>query len=427
MSDKRSKPWPSPPSTSSSPGIGPWLALAAVVLALTCMEGFHLAFSVFLTELTKEFGWGRGEVMLSYVLYVAGYALLSPITSVLADILGSRVIVGMGGGFIVLSAVIFSRMTTIGEFYLGFLVMAVAEAAIYIPGLIAVMRRFVQLRGMAVGIAASGISLGYIVGPPLSGLALSMGWRDAYLVFGLPSGLLVILGALFLTRSTQRDDAFPVDHASHGSMLSRLSDALVVVRRVAATRAFLMFVALLAMTFTFCYVPLVHIGPHATEHGASLAFASMTISSVGVGLLVGRILLGALSDRLGAMATLRLSLSLEALAFISLTLTHWPGGILAFGFVFGLGHGGVSAVFPVLTRDLFGDVSGGAILGLVFALSSWPIGIGVYVGGVVFDAFSSYTLVFVAGALANVFAFLMVGHLRRRESATSKGGQSVAA
>jgi MFS transporter, OFA family, oxalate/formate antiporter len=61
----------------------------------------------------------------------------------------------------------------------------------YVPCNATVVRWFVRRRGLAVGLASAGGSLGTFVLPPLAHWLVSgLGWRRAYLVFG---------AALFLT------------------------------------------------------------------------------------------------------------------------------------------------------------------------------------------------------------------------------------
>ena len=56
----------------------------------------------------------------------------------------------------------------------------------YVPILGAVQRWFVRRRGLASGLAVSGIGVGTLVMPPAAALLIdAMGWRGAYLVLGI--------------------------------------------------------------------------------------------------------------------------------------------------------------------------------------------------------------------------------------------------
>ena len=62
----------------------------------------------------------------------------------------------------------------------------------YVPALGAVQRWFVRRRGLASGLAVSGIGVGTLVMPPLAScLIAAFGWRETYLILG---GIAVVIG-----------------------------------------------------------------------------------------------------------------------------------------------------------------------------------------------------------------------------------------
>ena len=52
------------------------------------------------------------------------------------------------------------------------------------------------------------------------------------------------------------------------------------------------------------FVPMVHLGPYATDAGHTEAQGVALVSLIGLGSLVGRFAIGALADRLGRMPSL---------------------------------------------------------------------------------------------------------------------------
>jgi OFA family oxalate/formate antiporter-like MFS transporter len=63
----------------------------------------------------------------------------------------------------------------------------------YVPAVGAVPRWFARCRGLASGIASSGIGFGTLIVPPLASLLITdVGWRETYLILGV---LAVIAGA----------------------------------------------------------------------------------------------------------------------------------------------------------------------------------------------------------------------------------------
>lgn len=86
----------------------------------------------------------------------------------------------------------------------------------------------------------------------------------------------------------------------------------------------------------------------------------------------GRVLWGALSDRVGAYRTLRTASLLQALALFTWNLTidplHSKWAFAAWVGAVCLCHGGGFAVYPALTADLFGKTNAAANFGFIFLL-----------------------------------------------------------
>ena len=75
----------------------------------------------------------------------------------------------------------------------------------YVPTLGAVQRWFTRRRGLASGLAVSGIGVGTLVMPPLASWCIArLGWRDAYLVLGLFAAALGAAAALLIDNDPQR-------------------------------------------------------------------------------------------------------------------------------------------------------------------------------------------------------------------------------
>ena len=84
-----------------------------------------------------------------------------------------------------------------------------------------------------------------------------------------------------------------------------------------------------------------------------------------------------------------------------------------FAFVYGMASGGMGSCIAALIADTFGLRNIGAIFG-VFDLG-WGIGaaIGPAIGGIVFDFTESYSVAFLAGALAALVIVLFIALVRR--------------
>ena len=160
-------------------------------------------------------------------------------------------------------------------------------------------------------------------------------------------------------------------------------------------------------------MPIVHIVPFAVDLGISQFRAAMTISVIGFAGFAGRLAIGPISDRLGRVPTLGLSLLLQALAFLGFTFSAGLALLYPSAAVFGFSYGGVTALFPALVGDFFGRLAVGAIVGFIFAVAGSPAAFGPLIAGYLYDATKSYEAAFELSAALNLGALLLLFFLKR--------------
>ena len=144
----------------------------------------------------------------------------------------------------------------------------------------------------------------------------------------------------------------------------------------------------------------VHVVPFARDQGISLAGASLTLTAYGLGSVVGRLVSGAVSDRLGTFVTIRAGYTIQIVALLTLWLVPSRDAVLASLVVFGIGFAAADTMVTKVIPDVFGVRAIGAIMG-VLALG-WRAGaaLGPAAAGFLYDATSSYTVPFAAAPVA---------------------------
>ena len=294
--------------------------------------------------------------------------------------------------------------------------------ATYIVVMSTTSRWFDKKRGLALGIVGSGTGLGtLLVAPFATYLISSLGWRVAYIIMGLIAWVVVIPLSRLLKKSPVEIEALPdgVKSDSGGRGIgesSRQSNTRSI--ELTLSQAFrtgnFWFLGAIWLLYAFCYLMLVtHLVPHATDIGIPVMEAAGILSLIGGSNVVGRLLMGRVSDSIGRKATAITCALLVVGAMILLIRSQDLWMLYLFGIVCGFSFGGLDPAITALIGDIFGLRSIGIIMGTLNV--AWGIGsaIGPAAGGFVFDIRESYFVAFLAGALAMLLVAMLVALTRR--------------
>lgn len=392
-----------------------WFIAFAAFTGIALTAGISNTQGVFFKPLLVDFGWTRAMVAGAFALASITAAMLSPLMGQLADKFGPRIMVGVCALFTGGTYLLLSSSSALWQFYLILaFFMAVGNTANFGSIGPTISRWFFTKRGLAQGIVQSGAGLGTIIFPPLATyLILTHSWRFAYIVLGLL--ILVLVGSMsFIYRRNPQEMGLQPDgktpsttEATPDTKTRSISPPPgsmpfvrnFTLRQALASKSFrlLAFIAMVA-SFTQQLV-LVHLVPHATDVGFSPALAATFMSVMGVSNIVGKIVMGVISDRIGRRYSLIISLSLAASMLFWLMIAHGTWAFYLFAVVYGFAYGSWIPMFPAIAGDLFGLGSLGAIYGAVMSSNSIGGALGPFIAGYIFDVTQSYNYAFIAAAV----------------------------
>jgi MFS family permease len=278
----------------------------------------------------------------------------------------------------------------------------------YVPAVGAVQRWFVRHRGLASGLAVSGIGVGTLVVPPLAALLIDrFGWRDAYLALG---GLAALLGgglALLIENDPRARGLGPDGDPMQEAPVTLRATGATVGEAVWSRRFMVLYVACLICAIGV-FVPFVHLIPYAVDHGIAKSSAVLLLGAIGVGSTAGRFFLGGLADRMGRRQALVASFvgMAAALAIWAVSAGFWA--LAAFAFIYGIFYGGWVALLPAVVMDYFGGRNVSSIIGVLYTSAAFGTLIGPTAAGFVFDVTGSYAIPILIGAGGNVAAALIM-------------------
>jgi len=382
-----------------------WKVVAAAFVVLFTAYGAQYSFGVFFNALLQEFHWSRASLSGVFSLYAFGYSVSGFPAGRLTDAWGPARVIAGGALFLGGALAAMAMVSQLWQPYLFYgVIAALGMGTAYVPCNSTVVRWFARRRGLAVGLASSGGSLGTFVLPPLTQLAVTnLGWRGAYLVLGATVFAVLTATAPLLRRDPESMGLHPDGDAIRpptvrvGADGLRLGDAM-------RTRTFWLLAAVFAATWIPVFIPLVHLVPFARDLGHSPLVAATAVSVLGAGAVLGRLVMGTASDRLGRRTTLGVGMLLQAAAFAAFTVAHELPSLYAAALLFGFAYGTVSTQFPAIVGDFFGRAHAGSIVGSLFALAGCMAAWGPLLAGATYDATGSYRVAFLISAGLNVVA-----------------------
>jgi MFS family permease len=388
-----------------------WIVVASAFVIMFVMLGTTYSFTAFFAPLQRTFGASRGDISLAFAINVPLFYLIGAISGPLADRFGAHVTCLFGIAAGAAGLIFAASATALWQVYVGFgLCLGTGVGFAFVPSLAAVQRWFVVRRGLASGIAVSGIAFGTLILPIVAAALIAwIGWRGAWLVFGL---MILIAGgaaSLFISNSPENFGARPDGGIiGLGTKANIGPVAGVSLRDAVTSRPFVLLYLALVVTWGGVSIPFVHLVPYAGDQGLSHGAAVTIYGLVGVGSIAGRFMFGGLADRFGRrmlLAGLFVGIALM-LAWLLIATAAWQ--IAAFALVFGSCYGGVVAVSPSIAVDYFGGRNASGIIGLLYTGAAFGSFAGPKFAGDVFDKSGSYMLPFAVSAACACIAAVLV-------------------
>ncbi len=407
-------------STVRQPLFHGWIVVGGAFLTMFLGFGIVYSFAAFIAALEAEFGSSRTAVSLVYAVASGLYFSLGALSGVVADRIGPRSMAG--GGLLVIAVGLFLASTGDSMLLVGAafaLATGLGVGMGYVPSIGAVQHWFIRKRGMASGLAVSGIGVGMLLIPPLAaGLIALFDWRVAMAALGGLALLGAIAAALTVESSPQRRGLAPDGDPVREDGAAPAAGSLPGLPWAQAirTRPFRLLYLSSFLVALGLFIPFVHLIPYARDQGLSQGVAVLLLSLIGVGSTAGRFVLGAFADRIGrrrALIAMLVGLAVMMLAW-AVSATFWP--LAVFAVLYGMFYGGFVALVPALTMDYFGARSVSGLIGALYT----SVAVGTFAGptlaGLAYDLVSDYTLPIVVAAIANVAAALCLVVLQEPEA-----------
>ncbi|MEZ5907332.1 MAG: MFS transporter [Hyphomicrobiaceae bacterium] len=398
-----------------------WTRLAIAVLIASIGNVGMWSVVVVLPAIEQDFQLTRAAAALPYMLMTIGFGLGGIVMGRLADRHGVTVPLAIGAVAIGAGYVLSGISQNVWQFALahGVLIGLFGSSAAFGPLIADISLWFRRHRGIAVAICASGNYLAGTIWPPiLQQFVTTAGWRATHIGVGLFCLLTMLPLAALLRRRPPR----PVT-ALHGSapwtsdraagLSPGVLQALLILAGIACCVAMSM--------------PQVHIVALCADRGFGVARGAEMLSlMLGFG-IISRLLSGALSDRIGGLATLMIGSILQSIALILYLRADGLTSLYVVSALFGLFQGGLVPSYAIIVRENYPPEEAATRVGLVLMATLGGMALGGWLSGAIYDLTGSYAYAFLNGIAWNLVNILIVAWLlfratsnrRRRQIATA--------
>jgi MFS family permease len=369
-----------------------WLIVAAMFVTLVLVfGGGYDTVPVFLPALLKGFPkWSRAEVSLlpSVLALSAGLSVLP--VGWLVDRIEARIVMIAGALLAAGAFLLASASHSLATMIAAYLILGLGiSAGTVLPASLVVANWFTKRRGLAMGIALSGSTVGGSVMTLVAGHVFQVaGWRTAYIVLGVPM-LVVTIPLIALIVRSRPPGAIHMTVAESAELLEgfETSEAL-------RTRSFWMIVL---ANFFFAFTAagsLIHLAAHLEGIGYKTTAAALVVSLVFAFAALGKVVMGSVADRLTARIALVLCFLIQ-IAGLSLVFgAARVGMIFVFVPVYGIAIAAPLMLLPLLIAESLGIKRYGFLSGLAGLAQTFGAMLGPLVVGRIFDITASYVLAF---------------------------------
>jgi MFS family permease len=387
-----------------------WIVAGAALLAMMMSFGSAWITAVALKDIAAEVGGARSIPALASALAWLGSGLGGIVMGRIAERVGTRWTV-ICGSLMIAAGLSISTFGAPWPLWIGhgLFIGVVGLGGINAPLYIYVTRWFDRRRGSALALISSGSYLAGAMWPPIFERAIAYaGWRETMLWYGLLECIIVVpLAAIFFRPSPEVVQ--PPAPAKAG----------VARAHVLGWPPNLVF-GLMCGAAVLCCVPMAmpqsHLVAFCSDLGIARSLGALMLSVLLGTAFISRQIWGAISDRIGGLATVLIGSAWQCVAMIAFLLTQDTAGLFTVSAAFGFGFSGIIPAYVLALRELFPASEASWRIPTVLLFSGVGMAAGGWLAGLLYDHFGYYAPAFSFGIGANILNVLVVGTLvgRRR-------------
>ena len=388
--------------------------------SLILLIGFAIrsTFGLFQIPIAEQFLWARSEFSLAIAIQNLAWGIGTPIFSAFAEKFGDRKAVVIGILLYAIGLLISSSASSPEAHQFLNVIIGFGIAGTGFGPILAVVGRTASpdKRSLALGITTAAGSAGQVVGPPFAAALLNiMPWSSVFVVFAIISLLTIILVPLLKSNPK----------ISKNDVRENLSDALM--QAIKDPSYAMLFLGFFSCGFQLAFItahfpaliaetssPIVKNSLISLVCNSTASLGALSIAVIGLFNIIGSISAGALGKNFSKkylLSLIYLWRTIAAILFIMLPIT--PLSVIIFSVVMGTLWLATVPLTSGIIAHIYGLQYMGTLYGIVFFSHQLGSFVGVWLGGLFYDIYGNYNIVWWVGI--GVGAFSAIIHLPVKE------------
>jgi len=383
----------------------------AVLVACFCTIFISYAvrygYGILLPEMLPELAISKTEAGVIYASFFIAYTVLSPVLGLLGDRYNVRLLLTLFVTVLGIGTFLMAYSSSITQASLFFILAGIGSAVCWAPAM-ALAQRWTsdKHRGKTLAFIDIGSALGIVgTSTAVPMIVTAHNWRAGWMSLGILGFVVAAVNFLAVRNYPEEQSKFRQKKLGQhtGEPVS-----VIYMRLLRDIRFWLIGLAYLFTGFSII-VPFTFLSTYTVQELAfSYEAATRLITVIGIGAIVGKLILGPLSDKIGRIKVMMLCALLIAVG--SLGMAYGQGMILTlFTAIFSLGYGAAWSMYAASASDYFSKESPGSIVGL------WTVYLGIgsilspIISGWIADTTGTLSWSFVlaaAGAVISLFLLM---------------------
>ena len=383
----------------------------------TVLIGFTIrnSYGVLLPEMLPSLQISKKEAGLIYGSFFMAYTIFSPVLGLLADRINIRFLLTLFSGILGVGALLMGYSSSLMEAMFFFLLAGIGSSACWSP-VVPLVQRWTsdQRRGLILALVDAGSSIGIAISSMMMPLIVgAFNWRMGWKSLGVVALFMAGINFLLVRDAPIENPNLP--HSKFNQPLDKPTGTLYM--RILKDKKFLLIgVSYLLIGFS-TLIPLTFITTYAVQE-LSLRYdaAARLVTVIAVASIIGKIVLGTLSDTLGRIKTIILCEIFVAVGSFGVICLPRFWALHLSMVVFGFGFGAIWPLYALCAPDYFSKSYAG------FRVGFWTLFLGVgfvispILAGWIADVTGRFRGSFILGMVTAIVSILLLFLVKKEVS-----------